>query len=363
MADKPLAKGWTTGACAAAAAKAAFTALLGGRFPDPVRIRLPKGELPDFPLAQTHLAGDSVMAAVVKDAGDDPDITHGATIRATVRALSPGAGLCFVAGEGVGTVTRPGLPVPVGEPAINPKPREIIRDNLAEVAEGFEVALDLEVRLSIPGGEALAAKTWNPRLGIVGGLSVLGTTGIVHPFSCSAWIHSIHRGIDVARANGFAHIAGSTGSTSEDAVRGHHGLPLEALIDMGDFAGGMLKYLRRHPVPRVTVAGGFAKMVKLAQGNLDLHSSRGQVDLARLARQAARLGAGAELTARIAASNTAAEALGHARGAGLPLADAVAAQAREVVLATLAGAAVAPEVMIVDRSGAILAVADGGVSA
>ncbi|MBP5858089.1 cobalt-precorrin-5B (C(1))-methyltransferase [Marivibrio halodurans] len=359
-ADKPLAKGWTTGACAAAAAKAAFTALLGGGFPDPVRIRLPKGELPDFPLAETHLEGGVATAAVIKDAGDDPDITHGATIRAMVRALAPGAGLRFVAGEGVGTVTRPGLPVPVGEPAINPKPREIIRDNLAEVAEGFEVPLDLEVRLSIPGGEALAAKTWNPRLGIVGGLSVLGTTGIVHPFSCSAWIHSIHRGIDVARANGFAHIAGSTGSTSEDAVQRHYDLPLEALIDMGDFAGGMLKYLRRHPVPHVTVAGGFAKMVKLSQGNLDLHSARSQVDLARLARRAARLGAAADLAERIAASNTAAEALGHARDAGLPLAEAVAAQARDVALATLAGAAVAPEVMIVDRAGAILAVADGG---
>lgn len=361
--EKPLAKGWTTGACAAAAATAAFTALVGGGFPDPVRIRLPKGQVPRFPLAESGLAGGTAHAAVVKDAGDDPDVTHGATIRATVRRAGRGEGLIFRAGEGVGTVTKAGLPVPVGEPAINPKPRQIIRDNLADVAERFEAPLNLVVEIAIPGGEALAAKTWNPRLGIVGGLSVLGTTGIVHPFSCSAWIHSIHRGVDLARANGFAHIAGATGSTSEDAVRARYGLPLEALIDMGDFAGGLLKYLRRHPVPRVTIAGGFAKMTKLAQGHLDLHSARSQVDLARLARTAERLGAPAALCAAIADANTAAEALSHAQSADLPLAEAIASQARETALATLAGAAVAPEVLVTDRAGTVLAVADGASGA
>ena len=142
---------------------------------------------------------------------------------------------------------------------------------------------DVDVEIAIPGGELLAEKTWNPRLGIVGGLSILGTTGIVHPFSCAAWIASIHRGVDVARAMGLQHVAGCTGSTSEDAVRAHYGLPLEAMLDMGDFAGGLLKYLREHPVPRVTIAGGFGKMMKLAQGALDLHSGRSQVDLDLLA--------------------------------------------------------------------------------
>ena len=152
-------------------------------------------------------------------------------------------------------------------------------------------------RSPIPGGEALAAKTLNGRLGIVGGLSILGTTGIVVPYSCSAWIHSIHRGIDVARAAGLTHIAGATGASSEAAVQKLYGLPEIALIDMGDFVGGMLKYLRRHPVPRVTIAGGVAKMTKLAQGLLDLHSKRGAVDLATLAGLAEAAGGSADLCA------------------------------------------------------------------
>src|SRR3712207_3296370 len=144
----------------------------------------------------------------------------------------------------------------------------------------------------------------NPRLGIVGGLSILGTTGIVVPYSCAAWIHTIHRGIDVARAGGLAHVAGATGSTSEAAIQRLHGLPEHALIDMGDFAGGMLKYLRRHPVQKVTVAGGFAKMTKLGQGLLDLHSRVGEVDRGWLAGRLAELGAGAELQDAARSANT-----------------------------------------------------------
>src|SRR6202158_4587533 len=163
----------------------------------------------------------------------------------------------------------------------------------------------------IRGGEARAAKTLNARLGVVGGLSILGTTGIVVPYSCSSWIHSIHSGIEVARAAGLTHIAGATGAASEAAVQKFHGLAEIALIDMGDFVGGMLKYLRRHPVPRVTIAGGVGKMTKLAQGLLDLHSRRGSVDLAMLAALAQAGGGSAALHERIVASNTAAEAFAH----------------------------------------------------
>src|SRR5258706_103271 len=181
-----------------------------------------------------------------------------------------GGGIPFRAGAGIGRVTRRGLPLAVGEPAINPGPRAMIRAALAEAAESADMAApDLAVTVAIPGGEELAAKTLNARLGIVGGLSILGTTGVVIPYSCSSWIHSIHRGIDVARASGLAHIAASTGSTSEAAVQKLYGLPDIALIDMGDFVRGTLKYLRTHPVPRITIAGGVAKMTKLAQGLLD----------------------------------------------------------------------------------------------
>src|SRR5207302_4514656 len=193
-------------------------------------------------------------------------------------------GIGFRAGEGVGTVTLPGLALAVGEPAINPAPRAMIADTLIDLAEANgALSPDLVVTISIPGGEALAERTMNARLGIVGGLSILGTTGIVVPYSCSSWIHAIHRGIDVARAAGLDHIAAATGATSERAVQALYALPEHALIDMGDFAGGTLKYLRRHPVPRLTLAGGFAKMAKLAQGHLDLHSSRSRVDTAALA--------------------------------------------------------------------------------
>src|SRR6202453_2794189 len=275
-----LRRGWTTGTCAAAASRAAYEALLTGVFPDPVPILLPGGARPSFALAVTERGEDFARAGVVKDAGDDPDVTHGALVVATVRLAPPGSGVRFRAGEGVGTVTRPGLPLPPGEPAINPVPRDMIRAAIAEVAAQFGGAGDAIVELSIPGGEKIAERTLNARLGIVGGLSILGTTGIVVPYSCSAWIHSIHSGIDVARAAGLTHVAGATGASSESGAQKLYGLPDIALIDMGDFVGGMLKYLRRHPVPRVTIAGGVAKMTKLAQGLTDLHSKRGAVDLA-----------------------------------------------------------------------------------
>ena len=272
----PLRNGWTTGACATAATKAAFTALLTRAFPDPVSITLPKGETPAFALACEGFERESAYAGIVKDAGDDPDVTHGATVIATVTRLSPGSGIRFVAG--VGTVTKAGLPIAVGEAAINPVPRAMMTAEIEALAAEHQVSPDVEIRISVPGGATIAEKTWNPRLGILGGISILGTTGIVHPFSCAAWIHSIHRGIDVARAEGLTHLLGATGSTSEKAAQIFHDLPDGALIDMGDFAGGLLKYLRAHPVPRLTIAGGFAKMSKLAQGALDLHSSRSQVD-------------------------------------------------------------------------------------
>jgi cobalt-precorrin-5B (C1)-methyltransferase len=362
---RPLRRGWTTGTCATAAAKAAYAALLTGEFPDPVEVTLPRGERVAFALALTSRDGTSATAGVVKDAGDDPDVTHGATILATVRHGAPESGVTFRAGAGVGMVTRAGLPVPPGEPAINPVPRRMIAQAIAEVAAAAGGSGDVAVEIAVPDGEALAARTLNARLGIVGGLSILGTTGIVVPYSCSAWIHSIYSGIDVARAAGITHIAGSTGATSESAVQKLYGLPETALIDMGDFVGGMLKYLRRHPVPLVTIAGGVGKMTKLAQGLLDLHSRRGAVDLKTLAGLAtaaggaapespARIAGSASATAlaeRIARSNTAAEAFAHAAAEGVALGDAVARTARATAQRVVEGYPIAVEVMLFDRDG------------
>ena len=347
----PLRRGWTTGACAAAAARAAYQALLTGAFPDPVTIRLPKGETPSFALAEKTVEAGAASAGVIKDAGDDPDVTHGALIVTRVTAGAAGAGVTFHAGAGVGTVTKPGLPLPPGEPAINPAPRALIRAMLEEVAAAHDAVADVAVVVSIPDGERMAAHTWNPRLGIVGGLSVLGTTGIVIPYSCSAWIHSIHQGIDVARATGVGHIAGATGKTSEAVVRRYYGLDEASVVDMGDFVGGMLKYLDSHPVPRLTIAGGFAKLTKLAQGHMDLHSGRSQVDFDALAALADRLGAVAAVAGAVRKANTASEALGLADGLGLG--DAVAASARDAALERLS-AAIMLDVLVVDRQGKLV---------
>ncbi|WAP54208.1 cobalt-precorrin-5B (C(1))-methyltransferase [Streptomyces sp. S465] len=346
--------GWTTGACATAATTAAYTALLTAEFPDPVTIALPKGQRPAFALAAEELTADRAMAAIVKDAGDDPDVTHGALVRATVRALPPGRGVVFRAGLGVGTVTRPGLPLPVGEPAINPVPRQMMRDHIASVAARHGATGDVEIEISVDHGEEIARSTWNPRLGILGGLSILGTTGVVVPYSCSAWIDSIRRGVDVARAAGRRHVAGCTGSTSEKVAVAVHGLPQDALLDMGDFAGAVLKYLRRHPVDRLTVAGGFAKLSKLAAGHLDLHSSRSQVDKGFLAELARRGGADEALAEAVATANTGLETVQLCSAHGVPLGDLVATAARDTALGVLRGAPVAVDVICIDRAGTIV---------
>ncbi|MBI3499615.1 MAG: cobalt-precorrin-5B (C(1))-methyltransferase [Proteobacteria bacterium] len=356
MSRKPegtLRRGWTTGACATAAARGAYEALVTGRFPDTVTITLPGGERPSFALIRRQRDSDRATAGVIKDAGDDPDVTHGATIVSTVAWATAGSGIGFAAGEGVGMVTLAGLPVPPGEPAINPGPRAMLRQAIGEAAALLGGSTDVTITIAIPGGVELAKKTMNARLGIQGGLSVLGTTGVVIPYSCASWIHAIHSGIDVARAAGLTHLAGATGRSSEAAVRKLHQLPEMALIDMGDFAGGMLKYLRRHPVQHLTIAGGFGKLVKLAAGHLDLHSGASRVDLEALARDLLGLGAAPGLADRARGAASAGAVLELADQAGLPLAELVARRAREVALATLAGST-AVDVAIFDRAGRLI---------
>jgi cobalt-precorrin-5B (C1)-methyltransferase len=349
-----LRSGWTTGACATAATTAAYSCLLTGEFPDPVTITLPKGQQPSFALAREELGEGWAMAGIVKDAGDDPDVTHLALVRSTVRHAAPGSGVTFLAGPGVGTVTLPGLPLPVGEPAINPVPRRMMREAVESLAAEHDRPADLSIEISVDDGEELARNTWNPRLGILGGLSILGTTGIVVPYSCSAWIDSIRRGIDVAIAMGHPHVAGCTGSTSERVVIQEYPLPTEALLDMGDFVGAVLKYLRRHPVPRLTIAGGFAKMSKLADGQMDLHSGRSQVDTTFLAGLAGGVGASPSLVASITDAKIGLRALQLCQAEGVPLGDAVAVAARDAALVALRGAPVTVDTICIDRAGGIV---------
>lgn len=346
--ERPLRRGWTTGACATAASKAACAALLTGEFPDPVEITLPSGQKVAFALARHEFGEGFARAAIVKDAGDDPDVTHGALIVSTVSQGPEGSGITFKRGEGVGLVTRPGLPIAPGEPAINPVPRLMIAQAVGEVV-GKDA--DISIEISVPDGEKMAERTLNGRLGILHGISILGTTGIVIPYSCSSWIHSIHRGIDVARAMGFSHVAGSTGNASELAVQKRYGLHEVQLIDMGDFVGGMLKYLAKHPIPRVTIAGGVAKMTKLAQGMLDLHSKRGPADMDGLATVASKAGASSEIVQQMRSANTVAHAFELASGEGIPLGDAIAEAAWETTMPVLGSAPVTVEVLVFDREG------------
>jgi cobalt-precorrin-5B (C1)-methyltransferase len=352
-APTPMRRGWTTGTCATVAAVAAYQALLGGAFADRVTVRLPRGGTASLAVVRLAVDGDRATASVIKDAGDDPDVTHGAEVVVTVERAPSGSGLVFRGGEGVGTVTLPGLPVAVGEPAINPVPRGMIRDALAAVADAHDTTLDAIVTIAIPGGAELALKTLNGRLGIQGGLSILGTTGVVVPFSCAAWIHSIHRGIDVARAAGLTHLALATGSVSEQTVQRLYALPDAALIDMGDFAVGTLKYLARHPVARITVAGGFGKLTKMAQGRPFLHSSASRVDIGDLAERLAACGAPPPLVDSARQALSAAQVLALARAEGIALADRVAAGARDVAAARLS-ADTSIDVVIVDRAGKIV---------
>ena len=344
--------GWTTGTCASAAVNASYMALMTGEFPDRVTIVTPSGKNADLKIAETRSGEGWALAGVVKDAGDDPDVTHGALICATVRLGAPDSGVVFLQGAGVGVVTKPGLPIEVGEPAINPVPRQMMCDVIDALALSLGGTHDVEIEISVPDGDKIALKTWNPRLGIEGGISILGTTGVVRPFSCSAWIASIHRGIDVARANALPHVIGSTGATSESFAKERYDLPDIALLDMGDFVGGMLKYMRKNPVPRLTIAGGFGKLVKMAQGAVDLHSARSQVDFEKLAQLAVPLGFH---HADVANANTVLEIVQMADADQRhALASMIADQARNAALTYLKREDIVIEILVISRDGALL---------
>ena len=289
MPERPLRYGWTTGACAAAAAKAAYTALLTGAFPDPVEVTLPRGQRPAFALATS--SSEKAWPRRHRQGRRRRSRRHPRGARlATVRAGAAGSGITFRAGEGVGTVTRPGLAVPPGEPAINPVPRKMLRDAIGEVAAAHGGSGDVEIEIAIPGGEELAAKTstrdsawWadcRSSARPASSFPIPARPGSIRSIAAST--SPAPRGLD--------HIAGATGADLAKAIQALHGLPEIALIDMGDFVGGMLKYVRSHPVAHVTIAGGVAKMTKLAQGMLDVHSQarRARPRRARRARREGR---------------------------------------------------------------------------
>ena len=300
---KILRHGYTTGACAAAATKGAAQMLRDQRLLEEVEICLPGGEAVTFALHGQQLTETGATCYVIKDAGDDPDVTNGAEIHATVDVkFFTDPTIIIKGGEGIGRVTKPGLAVPVGEWAINPVPRNMILTGLKEALAMRCVPATLTVTISIPNGAELAKKTLNERLGIVGGLSILGTTGIVRPISVSAWIDTIDCAIDVAVACQAPLVVLSTGRTSEMVAEKELAagtpLPEEAYVMMGDHVGHALRAAATRGVSRVVLAGQFAKLLKIACGHQQTHVSSSELDLATLAgwcRETAGLGRFANL--------------------------------------------------------------------
>jgi cobalt-precorrin-5B (C1)-methyltransferase len=302
-----LRSGYTTGACAAAAARGALLALIQQRaFADSV-IRLPQGHVVTFALHHCEFNADTGFASVIKDAGDDPDVTDKAEICARV-CWQDEPGIVFQRGPGVGLVTRPGLPVPPGEPAINPVPRQMIAAAVQEVLDDTGVDRGVCVEVSVPGGEEIAKKTFNPRLGIVGGISILGTTGIVVPYSTEAWLASVVQGIDVAVAQGCRHLILTVGARGEKAAQAlYPQLPEVAFIQIGPFFGDALRHCAAAGVEHVSLVGMIGKLAKFAAGHESVHSSVSRQDFAFLAEVVRAAGGVEELTRLILAANTAQE--------------------------------------------------------
>lgn len=261
--------GYTTGACAAAAARAALLCLLGNAAqPGEVEIPFPGGERHSLPVAFAGRKGRGAEAAVRKDAGDDPDITNGSLVLALVE-WGQAEDVVFAAGDGVGTVTKKGLSVPPGEPAINPGPRKMIRDAVRELTDR-----PVQITISIPGGRELAGKTFNPRLGILNGLSILGTTGRVRPFSCKAMKCSLVCELNVAMAAGVTAPVLVPGHIGERSARRHLTVTAEQVIEVGNEWGFLIERLPRYPFPQALLWGHPGKLAKLAAGLWDTHSSR-----------------------------------------------------------------------------------------
>jgi cobalt-precorrin-5B (C1)-methyltransferase len=354
---KELRQGFSTGTAAAAAAQGALYELLGRPCPDRVEVDLPGGGRLSISLHRHGRHGARGEAVVIKDAGDDPDVTNGAEIGARVwRLESPGAeeDIALLGGEGVGRVTKPGLPVPVGEPAINPVPRKMIRWALRRVWDEIcpKEPLRLRVEIFVPRGEELARHTLNPRLGIVGGISILGTTGLVKPFSHQAYRATIASSLKVAQATGLKQIGFSTGGKSEEHLKALlPELPEEAFVQMGDYVSFALKVAARMGFFQITASAFFGKALKIAQGFGHTHASRGLADLRELGRWTQNLTGDAALAQAVAGANTARQALELLTAAG---AGGVVAQVGDRMLAALrnyAGPGPELEAVVLDFDG------------
>jgi cobalt-precorrin-5B (C1)-methyltransferase len=356
MRQKALRTGWTTGTCASAAAKAATEALVSGRPQDVVEVALPSGQRVTFAVDSCLIRADRAEAVVIKDAGDDPDVTHGARLTATA-SWRDAPGIELDGGIGVGVVTKPGLGLELGGPAINPVPRQMIEQAVGE-------SVDLRTRgvrviISVPDGETMARKTTNKRLGILDGISILGTTGIVRPFSTASWRASVEQAVAVMAAQGEKTLVLCTGGrTEKGAMRLLPQLPDVCFVEVGDFTGAALRRAVEHGITQVVFVGMAGKLTKLASGVLMTHYTRSRVDTALLSEITLSMGGSGELVAKVAEANTARHAyeLWEAEGllgrAGRELCRRVAGVLEEFAAsAAPESSGIAAQVVLVDFTG------------
>ncbi|MEK4252598.1 cobalt-precorrin-5B (C(1))-methyltransferase [Ureibacillus sp. FSL K6-2830] len=302
-----LREGYTTGACATACAKAALISLITKLEQKKVMIHLPVGKDVEFSIEKCEIRDIEVKCSVIKDGGDDPDATHGAIIEATV-SWRKDKEIFIDGGKGVGRVTKPGLPIEVGLAAINPVPRKMIQTEVEKVLQQYGIETGVNIIITVPEGEEIAKKTLNSRLGIIGGISILGTRGTVVPFSNAAYMASIVQAISVAKAAGSEHLVFTTGGRSEKfAMSMYSELPEVAFIEMGDFVGFSMKQCKQLGIPKVSLVGMMGKFSKLAQGSMMLHSKGSQVNFEFLASIARESGATNESVRQILQANTANE--------------------------------------------------------
>ncbi|MCK5830767.1 MAG: cobalt-precorrin-5B (C(1))-methyltransferase [Methylococcales bacterium] len=300
-------KGYTTGACSAAATRAAVLGLINGSVPDSIECDLPNGQKVTFAITESGFDGVTAYAVVIKDAGDDPDVTDKAALTAHVRLLPNDLGqIMLCGGEGVGTITMQGLGLEVNGPAINPVPRRNIKANVESVASEVLKSAGIEVTISVPGGEQIAKKTLNHRLGIMGGVSILGTTGIVHPYSTAAFRASVIQGIEVAANQGQSVVVLTTGGRTEKfTMKELPQLAQASFVQMGDFLKYALDTVVKCEIPQVVIGGMVGKLTKIAQGETITHANRNAVNTGLLAEIATDIGVSDEICAEIRQSTMA----------------------------------------------------------
>ena len=359
--DKKLRSGFTTGSCAAAAAKAAAWMLLTGTEKTNISIITPKGAAFDANILDIQKAADSVKCAVRKDGGDDPDVTTGALIYAEVR-LSDSEGIRLDGGEGVGRVTRPGLDQPVGEAAINSVPRSMIKQEIAEVADAYGYDGGFEVIISVPGGEEIAARTFNPRLGIEGGISIIGTSGVVEPMSEQAILDTIKVELRQQKAEGNTIAFISPGNYGLDFMKENYGMDLDRSVKCSNYIGLTVDMIKELGFKGMLLTGHAGKLVKVAGGIMNTHSREADCRMEIISAAAAKEGAGTELILSILGCLTTEEAFAKLRETDSAMADRTAARLMDGILASLgrrSGGGLRTECIMYTKENGLIAASDG----